>query len=146
MKSLHWLVLASAAVAVAGCSGQPSPEAKISCGTVDSVAYVATSGAPIAFYMVQKSITATDDGAGGPVPANGIVATVISPVASVQICKGDCLDGNGSFGQEKDVTTDDNAILKYTLQLDPDGPFTGSVTESFNAVSQCETDVTIGAL
>lgn len=144
MKSLHWLVLASAAVVAAGCSGKPSPEAKITCGTFEGVSYNVPPGSPVGFILVQKSITATDDGAGGPVPANGIVATVMSPVDSVQICDGDCLDGTGGFSQEKDIETSDDAILSYTLGLDPNGPFTGFVTESFNALNQCFTDVTIG--
>lgn len=144
MKSLHWLVLAGAAIVVAGCTGKPSPEADITCGNVASVSYGGVPGDPVAFFMVQKSITASDAGAGGSVPANGIVATVTSPVESVQICKGDCLDGSGSFSQEKDVVTDDDAILKYTLGLDPNGPFSGSITESFNALNQCQTEVTVG--
>lgn len=143
MKSLHWLVLAGTAIVAMGCSGKPSPEAQIQCGTVDGVSYI---GADVGFFLIQKAITATDDGAGGPVPANGIVATVMSPVASVQICEGDCLDGTGGFSQEQDVTTSDDAILTYTLGLDPTaGSYEGVVTESFNALSQCQTDVSVSS-
>ena len=139
MKSVQKLLVVGALAALAsGCSGKASPEAAITCGSSATVTTFVNNLA-----MVQKTIQADDPGLGGPVPANGITATVISPTSAVQICEGDCLDGSGSFKQEQDVAVDDNGIFLYTIGIDPAQPFSGDVIEVFSAVDSCFTTVTI---
>lgn len=140
MKALTTLFLAGAVIASVGCSAKPSPEADISCTATEAVQYTGTT---TGFIMVQKSVQMSDPALGGAVPANGLIATVVSPVASIQICEGDCVDGSGDFAQDKDIETDIDGLLVYTLGLDPNGPFSGAIIESFNAISQCKTDVTL---
>lgn len=131
---------------ITGCSGKPSPETEITCNNSPQVSYTQTEGGAPGFFLVSKNVSASDPGAGGQVPANGITATVTSPVANVQICVGDCTDGSGSFGTEKDVDTNDDAQLQYTLGLDPSAPVSIEVVEAFNAISSCTTSVSIEIL
>lgn len=142
MKAVLCSIVVSAAL-LTGCSGKPSPEAEVTCLASDEVSYSQTLGGPPAFILVSKPVAANDPGSGGAVPANGIVATVTSPVENIQICKGDCTDGSGSFETEKDVETNDDALLQYTLGLDPSSSVSVTIIESFNALSSCTTDVTI---
>lgn len=142
MKAALCSIVVSAAL-LAGCSGKPSPEAEITCETADEVTYSQTLNGPPGFFLVSKAVSAQDPGAGGPVPANGITATVTSPIEQIQICKGDCTDGSGNFDTSKDVETNEDAILQYTLGLNPSANADVTVLESFNALSQCDTQVTI---
>lgn len=143
MKAVKILFVA-AAFAAAGCTAKPSPETTVTCGATEGIFYTGNPGDPVAYIMVQKSVALSDPGLGGEVPANGIIATIISPVDTVQVCKGDCLDGSGTFKQELDVATDDIGILKYTAELDPSVPFTGDLLESFHALDACTTAVQVG--
>lgn len=149
MKAVHGLFLVPAvfALAAVGC-GKASPEAQLECVNTVDVEFtpgVTGTGGTLAagFFLVQKSITMTDPGLGGDVPANGVIATVLSPVDFIQICEGDCLDGDGDFAQEQEVTTDENAILSYTLGLAPVSNFEGTIVETFNPQSRCETNVSM---
>lgn len=131
---------------VSACGGAPSPRTLVSCANTVEVTYPAGPGSPVAFFQVQKVITVVDDAAAGATPANGLVAKVYSPVTSVQICDGDCLDGTGGFDTTQEVITNPDGILIYTLGLDPAFPFSGDILETFNATSQCTTSVTVGGV
>jgi hypothetical protein len=137
MKAALWSIVVSAAL-LAGCSGKPSPESEITCGTVGSV----TFGSPGTYlFQIQKTVTANDPGLGGPVPANGLTASVYAQVEEIEICEGDCLDGDGNFDNPQDVATNDDGILIYTLGVNATGVYQGSVIESFGADSVCTTEI-----
>ena len=138
MKPVKILLVGLLGATAAACSGKASPEVDITCSGGTFSTFVNN------LAMVQKTVSASDAAAGGAVPANGITATVISPVASVQICPDDCLDGSGSFKQEQEVDTDDFGVFQYTIGIDPLVPFEGDIIEIFNAISApCTTTVTI---
>lgn len=123
-------------VIAAGCSGRASPEVDISCGASPNTTTFDT------FLVIQKTVTASDVGSGTTVPANGITAKVISPTAAIQICEGDCADGNGSFKSEQDVTTDDDGIFLYTIGVvDQTVEFDGDLIEVFSATNACFTTI-----
>lgn len=138
MKAVVALMVAGALAALSGCSGKASPEARITCDSVDGVTTFTNNLA-----MIQKTVTSFDAGLGGEVPANGITATVISPVDSIQICEHDCLDGSGNFDTEQEVSVDDNGIFLYTIGVDPAFPFDGEILEVFSATDTCSTNITI---
>lgn len=133
MKAVQKLVLAVGAVAfVSGCSGKASPEVDITCSTSSNDQAFET------FLMIQKLVSAADSAIGGVVPANGITATVISPTSAIEICPGDCLDGNGSFRGEQEVTTDDFGVFLYTVGItDPTVEFSGDIIEVFSSTNTC---------
>ena len=129
----------------AGCDGKASPETGVTC-TND-----VTIGAPAgqtSLFLVTKGVEMNDEGAAGPVPANGILVTIISPIDEIQACEGDC-DAGDSFDQEQDVVTNEFGLLQYTIGIDAVGLSATSgvssfdIVESFNSVSQCNTTVNI---
>ena len=138
MKALHVLFAVPAVLGLlsVGC-GKASPEAQLDCVNSADVTVVGSAQT----IVVQKGVTKNDPGLGGAVPANGVIADVMSPVDFVLICEGNCTDGDGSFDQTQEVTTDDNGFLIYTLGFLPTAVFEGEILESFNPSSQCVTTV-----
>lgn len=139
MKARLVLVLILAGASFAGC-GRASPSVTVSCVNDPNVTVQGGGGAS-AFFLVRKGVVMDEPGAGAA-PANGITADVLSPVEFIQICAGDCIDGGGNFGQTKEVTTDENGFLTYTLGfISPPAMYQGDVIEAFNPQSQCSTRV-----
>lgn len=132
--SLGALALFGIATAV-GCDSA-SPQVAVQCSSTQSLNGAGT-------YLVVQNVTYSDPGtAGEPIPLSKGSVRLLTPFPnSVTMCEGDCTAG-GTFHNDLTITTTDDGMLLYTVQLG--AGFAGSITEVFGSVapSACAVDFT----
>ena len=129
-----WTAASIVALAAAAAScGSASPGVTVTCSAVQAIA---ASGAPGTVRIVQ-SVSFVDNASGStqPLPLANADVRIISPIpTSATVCPGKCA-ATDTFSADTKVTTDNDGLLIYTVQLVGGTTSQGSLIESFSGQS-----------
>ncbi len=134
-------------VAAASACTSPSPQVEVECGAAPTLALSGDLGVTN-FFRIAQTVTVNDPGLATTVPLNDVEVTVYSDSTAAQVCNGVCGTGD-DFDTDSTLTTDENGILDFTVQLtvqglEEGGSQTGQILEVFGSgTSTCTLSYTI---